>query len=124
MWQECYDELTGYSYFWNTETDEVTWVPPKSYKPADNAPKKGNTSKPPMEKGKKKTELFVPPTSLTTPQYSTTSLKPEAKVKVYSIQETIKKPEVKKVSSFPSSNKKQQSGKRGPFRKPEDSDDE
>ena len=29
-WQECYDEQTGYPYYWHTETNQVTWeVPPE-----------------------------------------------------------------------------------------------
>lgn len=31
-WQECFDELTGYSYYWNIKTDKVTWVEPKLFK--------------------------------------------------------------------------------------------
>lgn len=27
-WQECYDEGTGYPYYWNMNTNEVTWEPP------------------------------------------------------------------------------------------------
>lgn len=32
MWKECQDERTGYSYYWNTKTDEVTWMPPLEIK--------------------------------------------------------------------------------------------
>ncbi|XP_012280309.1 formin-binding protein 4 isoform X2 [Orussus abietinus] len=28
LWQECYDETTGYPYYWHTETNEVTWEMP------------------------------------------------------------------------------------------------
>ncbi|XP_057324069.1 formin-binding protein 4-like isoform X2 [Microplitis mediator] len=28
-WQECFDESTGYPYYWHTETNEVTWELPK-----------------------------------------------------------------------------------------------
>lgn len=24
-WQLCYDENTGYNYYWNVETNEVKW---------------------------------------------------------------------------------------------------
>jgi len=27
-WQLCYDETTGYPYYWNTATNAVTWEPP------------------------------------------------------------------------------------------------
>ncbi|KAF2879202.1 hypothetical protein ILUMI_26957 [Ignelater luminosus] len=32
VWQECYDNNSGYSYYWNTKTDEVTWEIPQEYK--------------------------------------------------------------------------------------------
>ncbi|CAG0884493.1 unnamed protein product [Darwinula stevensoni] len=28
-WQECYDDSTGYPYYWNYQTNEVTWDPPQ-----------------------------------------------------------------------------------------------
>ena len=28
QWREVVDEATGYIYFWNTETNEVSWDPP------------------------------------------------------------------------------------------------
>ncbi|BES93610.1 Hypothetical protein NTJ_06419 [Nesidiocoris tenuis] len=30
-WQECYDSSTGYTYYWNFETNEVTWDMPIEY---------------------------------------------------------------------------------------------
>ncbi|XP_066999168.2 uncharacterized protein [Anabrus simplex] len=30
-WQECYDESSGYAYYWNMETNEVTWEMPPEY---------------------------------------------------------------------------------------------
>lgn len=30
-WQECYDSTTGYTYYWNMETNEVTWDMPPDY---------------------------------------------------------------------------------------------
>ncbi|XP_014260572.1 formin-binding protein 4-like isoform X2 [Cimex lectularius] len=30
-WQECYDSSTGYTYYWNMETNEVTWDMPHEY---------------------------------------------------------------------------------------------
>ncbi|XP_034940117.1 formin-binding protein 4-like isoform X2 [Chelonus insularis] len=32
LWQECYDESTGYPYYWHIETNEVTWDIPKELK--------------------------------------------------------------------------------------------
>ncbi|XP_019699913.1 formin-binding protein 4 isoform X2 [Harpegnathos saltator] len=29
LWQECYDESSGYPYYWHVETDEVTWDMPE-----------------------------------------------------------------------------------------------
>lgn len=31
-WQECYDEQTGYPYYWHTETNQVTWEMPSELK--------------------------------------------------------------------------------------------
>jgi hypothetical protein len=30
-WQECYDENSGYIYYWNVETNAVTWEMPPEY---------------------------------------------------------------------------------------------
>ncbi|XP_067129699.1 formin-binding protein 4-like isoform X2 [Centruroides vittatus] len=30
-WQHCYDEHSGYIYFWNMDTNEVTWECPEEY---------------------------------------------------------------------------------------------
>uniref|UniRef100_A0A0K8T5P4 WW domain-containing protein n=1 Tax=Lygus hesperus TaxID=30085 RepID=A0A0K8T5P4_LYGHE len=30
-WQECYDSSTGFAYYWNVETNEVTWDMPIEY---------------------------------------------------------------------------------------------
>jgi hypothetical protein len=30
-WQECYDENSGYVYYWNMETNAVTWEMPPEY---------------------------------------------------------------------------------------------
>ncbi|XP_018335064.1 formin-binding protein 4 isoform X2 [Agrilus planipennis] len=32
VWQECFDESSGYVYYWNTTTDEVTWEMPETYR--------------------------------------------------------------------------------------------
>ena len=31
-WQECFDESSGYAYYWNIKTNEVTWQCPDEYK--------------------------------------------------------------------------------------------
>ncbi|KAK4882580.1 hypothetical protein RN001_005899 [Aquatica leii] len=31
-WQECLDNSSGYSYYWNMKTDQVTWTMPHEYK--------------------------------------------------------------------------------------------
>ncbi|KAK6636780.1 hypothetical protein RUM43_010443 [Polyplax serrata] len=33
-WQQCYDPNSGYPYYWNTETNEVTWEMPADLKAA------------------------------------------------------------------------------------------
>lgn len=33
-WQQCYDHNSGYPYYWNTETNEVTWEMPADLKAA------------------------------------------------------------------------------------------
>lgn len=30
-WQECYDSTSGYSYYWNVDTNEVRWEIPPEY---------------------------------------------------------------------------------------------
>ncbi|XP_051156262.1 formin-binding protein 4-like isoform X2 [Leptopilina boulardi] len=31
-WQECFDESTGYPYYWHTNTNQVTWEMPPEYR--------------------------------------------------------------------------------------------
>lgn len=31
MWQECYDDVSGFIYYWNTQTNKVTWEKPEHY---------------------------------------------------------------------------------------------
>nr|CAI5830508.1 unnamed protein product [Callosobruchus analis] len=77
VWKQCHDELTGYSYYWNTETDEVTWQAPTSFKPLSK--KDTVTPKdPPQHPLKAKSNLYVPPK---------TPLQPPGAVKIYSIGE-------------------------------------
>lgn len=34
VWQECYDEVSGFIYYWNTQTNKVTWEKPEHYETA------------------------------------------------------------------------------------------
>ncbi|XP_011312496.1 formin-binding protein 4 isoform X2 [Fopius arisanus] len=45
-WQECFDESTGYPYYWNTQTNQVTWDIPKEFI------KKGNNQDAPQTSGR------------------------------------------------------------------------
>ncbi|XP_050443305.1 formin-binding protein 4-like [Adelges cooleyi] len=31
IWQECYDDVSGFIYYWNTQTNKVTWEKPEYY---------------------------------------------------------------------------------------------
>lgn len=31
-WKECFDDKSGFPYYWNIKTDEVTWEMPSQYK--------------------------------------------------------------------------------------------
>lgn len=31
-WQECFDKRSGYPYYWNVQTNAVTWEVPEEYK--------------------------------------------------------------------------------------------
>lgn len=31
VWQECYDDVSGFIYYWNTQTNKVTWEKPEYY---------------------------------------------------------------------------------------------
>lgn len=42
MWQECYDESTGYPYYWHTETNEVTWDMPEELRLIRKQPETGS----------------------------------------------------------------------------------
>jgi len=34
VWQECYDDVSGFIYYWNTQTNKVTWEKPEHYETA------------------------------------------------------------------------------------------
>lgn len=83
-WQECFDELTGYSYYWNIKTDKVTWVEPKLFKKENAINKKHekNLSGRPVTNRK-------PDMPRSAALFSNAVVNPEAKVKIYSLQETL-----------------------------------
>lgn len=113
VWQECYDELTGYSYYWNTKTDEVTWTTPSDFKSIKEQ-KKGKLSP-------KKKDLYVPPRAA--PVLPSTSAKVSDAVKIYSISDSSEKklPSAKddKVKVVEKKNSEAK-----PYRKDSDSEDE
>ncbi|KRT82686.1 hypothetical protein AMK59_3201 [Oryctes borbonicus] len=51
VWEECYDEKSGFTYYWNIQTDDVTWDVPPDYKKISG--KGDNTKK----------KLYIPPPS-------------------------------------------------------------
>ncbi|XP_076369814.1 uncharacterized protein LOC143256452 isoform X2 [Tachypleus tridentatus] len=106
LWHQCYDENSGYSYYWNTETNEVTWVCPPEYanyiaaleaagflanegtvvSSSDTYPQKPSTTK---EKKKKKKEKkiseegkVIPITSFGPPSSDSSSEETESKPSV------------------------------------------
>ncbi|CAH1176320.1 unnamed protein product [Phaedon cochleariae] len=79
VWQKCYDELTGFSYYWNTKTDQVTWNTPEDYKETK------------MTKSdiKKRPGMYVPPkVTPLFPGISTATAIPQESIKIYSIGES------------------------------------
>lgn len=51
VWEECYDDKSGFPYYWNTQTDEVSWEMPTGYKKLSSK----------IDASKKK--LYIPPPS-------------------------------------------------------------
>jgi len=43
VWQECYDDVSGFIYYWNTQTNKVTWEKPEYYE-AHNVENQGMMS--------------------------------------------------------------------------------
>lgn len=117
VWEKCYDEESGFDYYWNTKTNEVTWDMPPEYK-SHNKPKT-----------KKTNNLYIPPR--TAPLFpSTSSLLPPVSdaIKIYKIGECTdpigttskKEKNVKKVVHT----SKKDKVKSKPFKSNSDSDDE
>ena len=50
-WMECMDNTTGYPYYWNKKTNEVSWDKPPDFVPSkDTASKDAINVKEPLEK--------------------------------------------------------------------------
>lgn len=49
MWQECYDESTGYPYYWHIETNEVTWDMPEELRLLQKQSEVGPGTKHPVQ---------------------------------------------------------------------------
>lgn len=41
VWQECYDDVSGFIYYWNTQTNKVTWEKPEHYEAAHSIENQG-----------------------------------------------------------------------------------
>lgn len=71
-WKECMDKHSGFPYYWNLHTDEVTWVMPEEFKNKQN----------------KMTGLYIPPKTLP----SSSVPVPTESVKIYKIEHESTKP--------------------------------
>ncbi|XP_011864737.1 PREDICTED: formin-binding protein 4-like [Vollenhovia emeryi] len=49
LWQECYDESTGYPYYWHTKTNEVTWDMPEELQLLQKQPDVESSAKHPIQ---------------------------------------------------------------------------
>lgn len=78
MWKECQDELTGFSYYWNTKTDEVTWTPPPEFK----------SQKKPNVPIYKTSNVALPPRNI---KESPPLVTPPQTTKIYSVKEDSRK---------------------------------
>lgn len=110
VWEECYDDKSGFTYYWNTQTDDVTWDVPAGYK--KTAAK--------SDAGKKK--LYIPPPSEEKIMLGSIPHVNKDNVKIYKIDD-IKKPAPVMPPRRNSKSKKPSKKKSFP-RRPSDSDDE
>lgn len=76
-WKECIDKQSGFPYYWNLHTDEVTWEMPEEYK--------SNQEK---NKHSKRTGLYIPPKSFSGSKVPV----PSESVKIYKIESERTKP--------------------------------
>jgi hypothetical protein len=42
VWQECYDQVTGYPYYWHVETNDVQWDMPEELRLIRKQPEMGS----------------------------------------------------------------------------------
>ncbi|XP_044258184.1 formin-binding protein 4-like [Tribolium madens] len=120
VWEKCYDEESGYHYYWNIKTNEVTWDMPPEYKSLNKT------------KTKKTSNLYIPPR--TAPLFpSTHNLLPPVSdaIKIYKIGEcagTIPGSSTRSDKAAkgekPKPKEEKKTVKRKPLRKSSDSDDE
>ncbi|KAK9879334.1 hypothetical protein WA026_004185 [Henosepilachna vigintioctopunctata] len=103
-WKKCFDAKSGFPYYWNTLTDEVTWEEPKTF----NSSKSITSSDPPSYHTSSIPELFD---------------KVKDTVKIYKIASTVNTPIPTKVPTnrIPSESVKNPSKK---FKRGSDFDDE
>uniref|UniRef100_A0A6P7FVU4 Formin-binding protein 4-like n=1 Tax=Diabrotica virgifera virgifera TaxID=50390 RepID=A0A6P7FVU4_DIAVI len=88
-WKQCFDKLTGYPYYWNKKTDEVTWTVPPGFKTSEEkTPSKPQKKLPPRlpPKVSQPKSLYIPQRSTVFPAVAS-SLVPKESVKVYSVAE-------------------------------------
>uniref|UniRef100_A0A2S2QB47 WW domain-containing protein n=1 Tax=Sipha flava TaxID=143950 RepID=A0A2S2QB47_9HEMI len=45
VWQECYDDVSGFIYYWNTQTNKVTWEKPEYYEAALSVENQNDSNK-------------------------------------------------------------------------------
>ncbi|XP_072393547.1 uncharacterized protein [Diabrotica undecimpunctata] len=115
-WKQCFDKLTGYPYYWNKKTDEVTWTVPAGFK-QEKTPSKPQKKPPPKlpPKTSQPKSLYVPKSSSLFPA-AASNLVPKESVKVYSVAEATS------AKKRPVATKKESQKRRYP--KDDQSDDE
>lgn len=57
VWQECYDDVSGFIYYWNTQTNKVTWEKPEHYEAAHSIENQGMLNN--IDKMRVKCEMSV-----------------------------------------------------------------
>lgn len=104
-WKECFDKQSGFPYYWNLNTDEVTWEMPEE-----------------LKNKQKKTGLYIPPKTLPSGSVPV----PAESVKIYKIESESSTKPVPVIKA--TVEKKNCELKRTPVKKPfksnADSDDE
>lgn len=104
-WKECFDKRSGFPYYWNLQTDEVTWEIPEELKNKQN----------------KKTSLYIPPKTLPGGSLPV----PSESVKIYKIEsESTKTVSVVKTTVEKKISEKRLLPAKTTFKSSGDSDDE